>query len=156
MTFLLAIALASTTFGAMGHMPSSTVYDRSGCTGSNRSPELHWRAAPRGTRSFAIVMFDPDATGGWYHWIAYNIPAATLRLAEGAALPASELGTTSWGESPYGGPCPPPGKPHRYVTTIYALDVARLPAAHMTGPQLQTAIAGHVLARASLTAFFGR
>ncbi|HEV3152929.1 MAG TPA: YbhB/YbcL family Raf kinase inhibitor-like protein [Candidatus Baltobacteraceae bacterium] len=152
----LAFSIASATFKPNSTMPVRTVYDKSGCTGGNRSPELHWRGAPAGTRSFAIVMHDPDAPapGGWYHWVVYDISGATTHLAENAAVTGAQLGTTSWGEHPYGGPCPPPGKVHHYNTTIYALDVAKIPGAHLTGPQLLAAIAKHTLAKATVTCLY--
>jgi Raf kinase inhibitor-like YbhB/YbcL family protein len=103
-------------------------------------------------------MHDPDApaAGGWYHWVVYNLPASARALPENAALPDNELGTTSWNETVYGGPCPPPGKPHHYVFTLYALDVSRIPGAHLTGPQVEAAVSHHTLARATLTGLFGQ
>lgn len=153
----LTFAVRSATFAAGTAMPLRSVYNRSGCHGGNRSPELHWSNAPHGTRSFAIVMHDPDAPvrGGWYHWVVYNLSARTHELAEGARLPAYELGTTSWGARGYGGPCPPPGKPHHYVITIYALDIAHLAQSALTGPQLLHIIEHHTLAKAAITGTHG-
>ena len=152
----LAFAVTTTTFKPNAAMPVKTAYNKSGCTGGNRSPELHWRSAPAGTRSFAIVMHDPDAPapGGWYHWVVYNIPRAQTELGENAAIPNARLGTTSWGEAAYGGPCPPPGKAHHYNTTVYALDVQRLSGNHLTGPQLEAAIAKHTLGKATITGLY--
>lgn len=154
----LTFALASSSFKPDAPMPAAASYNRAGCTGQNVSPELHWSGAPARTRSFALVMHDPDAPapGGWYHWVAYNIAASTHSLREGQPLPASELGMTSWNERQYGGPCPPPGAPHHYVFTLYALDVPRIAGAALTGPQLEAAIAHHTLARATITGMFGR
>lgn len=151
----LTFAVASATFKADGNMPRSTVYGKSGCTGPNRSPELHWHDAPAGTRSFAVIMHDPDAPapGGWYHWVAFNISTATKSLPENVTLHDDQLGTTSWGEHPYGGPCPPPGKPHHYNTTIYALDVQKI-AGHPTGSELEAEIAHHTLAKATVTGLY--
>lgn len=156
MITLAAFLLASSTFHANAAMPKSTVYTQ--CGGSNISPEMHWSGAPAGTRSFALIAHDPDApvTGGWYHWVAYNIPAQTRRLSAGAALSAAQSGQTSFKENAYGGPCPPPGKPHHYNFTLYALDVANIPGDHLTGPQLEAAIAHHTLARATYTGLYGR
>lgn len=151
-----AFALASATFKAQGTLPPRTAYDRAGCTGANRSPELHWSGAPKGTRSFAVIAFDPDAQGGWYHWVVYNLPASTHALSEAAAIAPQRLGTTSWGDEAYGGPCPPPGKAHHYVFTVYALDVESVAGEHLTGPRLIAAIAHHTLARTSLTGLFQR
>lgn len=150
--WLLGLLLFSGSFIPGGTMPAGLVYDRAGCHGANRSPELHWSGVPAGTKSFALVLHDPDAPapGGWYHWVVYDLPAQTRELPQGAHLPASELGRTSWGEAGYGGPCPPPGKPHRYVFTLYALDVARIPKPPAGGPQLERAVRGHVLGVATL------
>jgi Raf kinase inhibitor-like YbhB/YbcL family protein len=149
-----AFILASATFKPNATMPMSTVYKR--CGGANVSPELHWQGAPTGTKSFAIVAHDPDAPapGGWYHWIVYNLPASTHELRAGAALADSQLGQTSFDENAYGGPCPPPGKPHHYVFTIYALDVPHVTGAHLTGPQLEAAIEKHTLAKTTLTGLY--
>lgn len=154
----MTFALASATFKPNSTMPSSTQYNRSGCSGPNISPELHWSGAPKGTRSYALVVHDPDAPapGGWYHWIVYNIPASTHAFAAGIKLPANELGKTSWDEDGYGGPCPPPGAPHHYNFTLYALDSPSVDGQQLTGPQLEAAIARHTLARARLTGLFGR
>lgn len=156
MIALAAFVLASSTFHAGATMPKSTVYTK--CNGGNVSPELHWSGAPAGTRSFALIAHDPDAPapGGWYHWVAYNIPANTHALAAGASLPQSESGKTSFDENAYGGPCPPPGKPHHYNFTLYALDVAKIPGDHLSGPQLEAAIARHTLARTTYTGLYGR
>lgn len=152
----LTFVVSSTTFKPNATMPKKTVYNRSGCTGANVSPELHWQNAPKGARSFAIVMHDPDAPapGGWYHWVAYNLPPATHRLAESAPLPDRELGMTSWGAAAYGGPCPPPGKVHHYVTTVYALDVPSIAGRHLTGPQVEAAVANHTLAKAEVIGLY--
>src|SRR5579883_347013 len=123
------------------------------CGGKSRSPELHWSGAPAGVKSFAIVLHDPDApvAGGFYHWIAYDLPPAMQRLPSGATLSRGKLGETTLGRPGYYGPCPPPGPAHRYVFTLYALDISRLGAASPpTAPQLQRKIAGHVLAQAAL------
>jgi len=151
----MTFAIASATFKPNTAMPKTTAYNKGGCIGGNRSPELHWSGAPKGTRSFALIVHDPDAPvrGGWYHWVVYNVPPATSRFGAGAALPDSELGTTSFGEHPYGGPCPPSGT-HHYHFTLYALDVASFSAPHLTGPQLQAAISRHTIAKASVIGLY--
>jgi hypothetical protein len=150
--------LSSTTFRDGASLPASAIYDKGPCSGANRSPQLAWSGAPKATRSFALVVHDPDAPapGGWYHWIVYNIPPATRRFESAANVPKNELGNTSYGETGYGGPCPPPGKPHHYRFTLYALNVARLPGAALTGPQLEARIRGHVLAQTRLTGLYRR
>lgn len=108
-----------------------------GCKGANVSPEITWKDAPPGTKSFAVTLYDPDApTGsGWWHWLIFNIPASATGLPEGAGNTAYKLAPagaiqsrTDFGTSGYGGPCPPAGdRPHRYRFTVYALDVESIP-----------------------------
>lgn len=149
-----AFALASATFKPNETMPLRTVYVQ--CGGTNVSPELHWTGAPKRTRSFAIVAHDPDAPapGGWYHWVVYGLPASTHQLVEGATLPVNELGKTSFGSAGYGGPCPPPGKVHHYNFTLYALDKPSVIGGALTGPELERKMAGHVLAKTTLTGLY--
>lgn len=107
-----------------------------GCTGNNISPELTWKNAPEGTKSFAVTMYDPDApTGsGWWHWLVYDIPADVQSIPSGAgsttpqALPkGAKQGKTDYGAPGYGGPCPPPGHGfHTYTITVYALKTDKL------------------------------
>ena len=123
------------------------------CQGGDTSPPLSWSGAPAGTRSFALILDDPDAPGGtWVHWVLYDIPAAVTALPEGGAkkLPAgAHEGTNSWDKTGYGGPCPPSGR-HRYVHKLYALD-AVLPDLHAPdAAALEAAMHGHVLAEAEL------
>jgi Raf kinase inhibitor-like YbhB/YbcL family protein len=113
------------------------VFNGFGCQGSNVSPALEWKGAPAGTKSFALTAYDPDApTGsGWWHWVIFNIPAATTGLDKGAGDPMKNLAptgsiqsATDFGKPGYGGPCPPAGdKPHHYQFTIYALKTDKLP-----------------------------
>ena len=146
------------------------VYAYRGCVpgATNRSPRLAWRGAPTGTKSFAVTMFDPDApTGhGFWHWVMFDIPASAHGLAAGAGNRGSAttvvgavLGHIDFGFSGYGGPCPPSGdRPHHYVITVRALDVASVPGATAatTGPELIAAMEGHILARGTLVGRFGR
>jgi Raf kinase inhibitor-like YbhB/YbcL family protein len=127
--------LTSTDLVEGGRIGEAQVFNEFGCKGGNISPALAWSGAPAGTKSFALLMHDPDApTGsGWWHWVVYNIPAGTNSLAAGAGNPQKKLlpagvvqGRTDYGTHGYGGPCPPPGKPHRYYLRLYALKVAQL------------------------------
>ena len=127
--------LTSSDIRAGGTIAATQVFNSFGCSGGNVSPALSWSGAPAGTQSFALLVHDPDApTGsGWWHWVVYNIPAGTSALAAGAGdarknlLPAGAVqGRTDFGTAGYGGPCPPPGKPHHYHFTLYALKTARL------------------------------
>ncbi len=143
------------------------IFDRYGCEGANLSPSLVWQGAPDGTRSFAVTMFDPDApTGhGWWHWILYDIPSSVRSLPEGAGtrghsgLPAgAKQARNDYGEMGYGGPCPPKGAtPHRYIVTLYALDIPRLPvSSRASALEILTAIRAHTIAQASIVARYGR
>ena len=116
-------------------------------------PRLTWSGVPAGVKSFAIVLHDPDAPvpGGFYHWVVYNLPAAARSLKSNPGLPTSELGETSVGKQGYFGPCPPPNSTHHYVFTLYALDIAHVPASPpLTAAQLEHRIAGHIIASAVL------
>lgn len=152
----LTFSLASATFKPNAVMPMSTVCSRYG--GSNISPELHWQGAPKGTKSFALIAHDPDAPhpGGWYHWVSYGFPPTTHELVAGIALPPALVGFNSGAQQSYEGPCPPPGKPHHYHFTLYALDFMPALDKDLTGPQVEAAIKGHVLARTTLTGIYGR
>ena len=146
---------------------TAQVFNSFGCTGQNISPALKWQNAPAGTKSFAITVYDPDApTGsGWWHWVVFNIPAATTSLSKDAGNADSNLlpeGTiqsrTDYGKPGYGGPCPPTGdKPHRYQFTVYALNTDKLPLdenapAAMVGYYLHQ----NLLGKAVLTGLYGR
>jgi Raf kinase inhibitor-like YbhB/YbcL family protein len=128
-------SVQSTDLKPNGTMGDKFVFNGMGCTGENVSPELSWKDAPAGTKSFVVTAYDPDApTGsGWWHWVVYNIPAGTTSLPEGAGsgkadLPAgAQQGKTDFGSPGYGGACPPPGdKPHRYIFTVYALKTDKI------------------------------
>lgn len=134
-----------------------------GCGGKNQSPQLTWSGTPSGTKSFAITCFDPDApTGsGYWHWLAFDIPASVASVNAGAgtnAPPAGGKGGTSdFGMPSYGGPCPPKGDaPHRYIFTVYALDIDSLGGDDSTtGATMIFKMRGHVLAKGSITGLFG-
>jgi Raf kinase inhibitor-like YbhB/YbcL family protein len=132
------LKLSSTDVHAGKRFPEPFVASTFGCTGGNRSPELQWSRVPAGTKSFAITMFDPDEHGtpsGWWHWVVYDIPATADHLPQNAGvdksttLPAgSSQGRNDEGDMAYAGPCPDAGDPpHRYVVTLYALKVDKLP-----------------------------
>ncbi|MBV9103731.1 MAG: YbhB/YbcL family Raf kinase inhibitor-like protein [Candidatus Eremiobacteraeota bacterium] len=160
------LTVTSSAFADGATIPA--VYAFRGCASGaeNRSPQISWRGAPAGTKSYAITMFDPDApTGhGFWHWVVFNVPASVHGLDSGAAartesLHGAIIGHADFGTSSYGGPCPPPGdKPHHYVITVRALDVALVPGgtSSTTGPQLVAAVEGHVVAEGKLIGRFGR
>lgn len=141
----------STDFSDGGVIPTRAM--AVDCGGENRSPQLTWSGVPEGTKSLALIVHDPDApmTGGFYHWVIYNLPATTRALAADAMLDAKQLGENSAGKAGYYGPCPPPGPLHHYIFTLYALDIARISAdSPLTATQLEGRMNGHILARGLL------
>jgi Raf kinase inhibitor-like YbhB/YbcL family protein len=132
----------------------STQLMSAGCGGANHSPSLAWSGAPKGTKSFALIVRDPDApvAGGFVHWVLYDLPADTKQLSEDS-LHVGQTGLASNGKAAYSGPCPPSGQKHHYIFTLYALDVAHAAGGSpMTAAQLEAASTGHVLGKAVLTA----
>ena len=140
-------------------------FDGFGCTGKNHSPQLSWKNAPEGTKSFAITMYDPDApTGsGWWHWVVFDIPSNSNELASGAGnmkLNLSPKGAiqslTDYGANGYGGPCPPEGHGlHQYIITVHALKTEKLGLDESTNP----AVVGYylwnnTLAKASIITYY--
>ena len=158
--------LTSTDISAGGQIAEQQVFNGFGCKGGNVSPALSWSNPPAGARSFALLMHDPDApTGsGWWHWVVYNIPAGLKSLPAGAGDPQKNLlpagavqGRTDFGTSGYGGPCPPPGKPHHYYLRLYALKVARLDVpADATAAYIGFTVRSQSLAKAELMGVYGR
>ncbi|MBO0846432.1 MAG: YbhB/YbcL family Raf kinase inhibitor-like protein [Nocardioides sp.] len=118
-----------------------------GCTDAGISPQLSWSGAPAGTKSFAVLMFDPDApTGsGFWHWVAWDIPPDTTSLPTGAVLPAGSVsGENDNGTLGYTGPCPPVGDlTHHYEITVVALNVATLGVDATTHPAVIGFLTGH-------------
>ena len=138
-----------------------------GCTGGNKSPALAWTDAPAEAKSFAVTVYDPDApTGsGWWHWVVFNIPAGTTELKEGAGDPKGALmpagsvqSQTDFGQPGYGGPCPPAGdKPHRYIFTVHALKVEKLPLEpSASGAMVGFFLGQNTIAKATVTGLYGR
>lgn len=131
------------------------------CDGQDISPPLQWSDPPAAAGSFALVCDDPDAPAGtWIHWVIYNIPAAAHALPErvvnDAALPdGSRQGRNSWGNTGYGGPCPPRGQ-HRYYFKLYALDKMLDLASGAGRDQLLKAMQGHIVAQAELMGVYSR
>jgi Raf kinase inhibitor-like YbhB/YbcL family protein len=156
-----ALQVTSTAFRDGGKIALRHVFNH--CGGENVSPQLAWSGAPDGTKSFAITCFDPDApTGsGYWHWVAFDIPASVTSLQEGAGtgnVGGGTNGFTDFGLSQFCGPCPPPGDgDHRYTFTVYALDVPSVKGASdkTTGATLVFSIRGHVLGQGSITGTFG-
>ena len=144
----------SFTISSPGFTNGGDIPKKFTCDDADRSPQLTWTEPPRGTKTFAILVDDPDApVGNWNHWAIWNLPASLRELAEGigkdAHLPdGSQQGMNDFHKIGYNGPCPPAGKPHRYHFKIFALD-AKLNLDLKAGkPELERAIKGHVLAQA--------
>jgi Raf kinase inhibitor-like YbhB/YbcL family protein len=164
--FAAGLTVTSPEFKNGGHVPMTMVFKGFGCAGGDQSPALAWTGEPKGTKSFAITMFDPDApTGsGWWHWTVFNIPPDVHSLPAGAgaegssALPAGAgEGRTDFGFSHYGGPCPPPGPAHHYHITVYAEKVAKLPLdAESSGAFVGFNLHFNTLARGQIVGLYGR
>lgn len=150
-------ALTSAAFAPEGPVPREHT-----CDGEDGSPPLAWRGAPAGTKAFALVVDDPDAPAGtWVHWVYYDLPATLTSLP--ARVPRDDVptaggrqGRNDFRRGGYGGPCPPPGKPHRYQFTLYALDAPTGLPPGATKAQVLETIEGHTLGEARLTATYGR
>jgi Raf kinase inhibitor-like YbhB/YbcL family protein len=152
----MTLRLASPAF-----RPGQEIPRRHTCDGDDISPALRWEDPPPGTRTYALIMDDPDAPGStWVHWVAFDLPTDSQTLAE--HVPASATlkaggrhGKNSWGRSDYGGPCPPSGR-HRYFFRLYALDAELgLPTGADAG-EVRKAMEGHVLATAELMGTYSR
>src|SRR3981189_2765073 len=144
----MALILTSPAFANNGVIPKQY-----SCEGTDISPPLQWSGAPQGTKSFALIIDDPDAPDPrapkmtWVHWVVYNIPADVHGLPEDAAKsglpPGATQGLNDWKRAGYGGPCPPIGR-HRYFHKLSALDLAE----PVRGPHrqniLQNAQEGHI------------
>lgn len=134
------------------------------CDGDDTSPALAWDDPPAGTKSFALIVDDPDAPDPahpkttWVHWVLYDLPPSCHLLPQGIAskdLPAgTQEGVNDWKRTGYGGPCPPIGR-HRYFHKLYALD-ATLGGARLTKARLEAAMQGHILGMAELIGTYQR
>jgi Raf kinase inhibitor-like YbhB/YbcL family protein len=138
-----------------------TVPTRYTADGQDLSPPLAWGDAPARTQSFAVICEDPDAPSGRFvHWLLWNIEANQRDLDEGLAKTAEawglRQGQNGFGKTGYGGPKPPPGRPHRYIFSVYALDHRPDIAGGASRAEIDHAIAGHVLAEGVLVGTYGR
>jgi len=149
-----AFSLSSPAFKEGGSIPS-----RFTCDGTDRSPALAWSGAPANTKSFALIMHDPDApmAGGFTHWVLFDIPATTKQLPEGFQPGSVGVSGTSGFRRPgYGGPCPPSGS-HHYHFMLSALDVPTLGLqASATKGDVEKAMQGHVVGTAELVGTYQR
>ena len=153
----MSFELTTTAFSAGEAIPKKFT-----CDGPDVSPKLSWGDPPAKTQSFTLIMDDPDAPGGtWVHWVLYDIPADAKELPEG--VPKQEQlaggarqGRNDFGKIGYGGPCPPPGKPHRYFFKLYALDSKLNLKSGATKAEIERTMKGHILAQAELIGRYGR
>ncbi len=145
------LTISSTAFSHMGMIPEQYT-----CDGEDVNPPLVFDNVPEGTKSFALIMDDPDAPVGlWVHWVVWNISGAAAGIEQNTVPPGALQGKNSWGRSDYGGPCPPSGT-HRYFFKLYALDSPLQLAAGATKEQLEKAMAGHVLGKAETVGLYRR
>ncbi|MEM3669604.1 MAG: YbhB/YbcL family Raf kinase inhibitor-like protein [Nitrososphaerota archaeon] len=132
------------------------------CDGLDVSPPLQWEGYPPDTKSFVLIMEDLDAPAGIFtHWLIYNIPGNIDRLEEGVVkiekLPNGIMqGINDFKEVGYGGPCPPPGKPHRYIFRMYALDELLDLKPRLSKQELLNSIKNHIIGTAELSGIYSR
>ncbi len=162
------MSLSSTAFHNHERIPAAQVSNVHGCLGRNISPPLQWRAVPPGTKSFALTVFDMDehaTPSGWWHWVMYDIPANVTSLPAGAGIahsgglpPGAALGRVDSGNIAYDGPCPTAGEPpHRYLITLYALKVGKLPVPpEADGAMVTWSARDYTLAKATLIGLYAR
>ena len=151
------LELKTTAFKAGGTIPTQYT-----CSGADISPALSWNQPPPRTQSFALIVDDPDAPAGtWVHWVVYNLPASVRQLPENvppgeAIVSGGKQGLNDFPQNGYGGPCAPPGKPHRYFFRLYALDTLLDLHAPVHRKDVDAAMKGHVLAQGEWMGTFGR
>jgi Raf kinase inhibitor-like YbhB/YbcL family protein len=132
------------------------------CSGANISPALTWSRPPAGTKSLALIVDDPDAPAGtWVHWVVYNLPTSSRGLPQGVPQAESiadggEQGLNDFPHTGYSGPCPPPGKPHRYFFRLYALDTLLNVGSAARRKDVDSAMRGHILAQGEWMGRFER
>jgi hypothetical protein len=149
--------LTSTAFTEGAAIPAKHT-----CDAKNVSPPLKWSGVPAGTKSLALIVDDPDAPAGtWVHWVLYDLPATTSELGEDVVKSqyvagGAKQGLNDFRHLGYGGPCPPPGKAHRYFFKLYALDAVLDLKPGLTKKDLESAMEKHVLGRAQLMGTYQR
>jgi Raf kinase inhibitor-like YbhB/YbcL family protein len=153
----MGFTLTSTAFSSGGNIPAKYT-----CEGQDASPPLAWSNPPEGARNFALIADDPDAPAGiWVHWVIYDIPATVHVLSEGLAktdeIPGlAKQGINDFRRPGYGGPCPPPGKPHRYFFRLYALNSALNLKPQASRSDVDRAMQGKIVGKAELMGKFKR
>lgn len=161
-TFAQTFTLKSTEVG--GQATNKQFANVFGCKGENISPQLSWEHAPAGTQAYAVTIYDKDApTGsGFWHWVIFNIPATVTELKSGAGDVSKPIAPkeaiqsiTDFGFAGYGGPCPPPGAPHQYLVTVYALKNKLTLDKNATPAVVGFTLNSSMLAKASIV-FYGQ
>ena len=148
----MTLELTSPAFDAGAAIPRRHAADD-----ANLSPPLSWTGAPRTAGSFALIVEDPDAPGGWVHWAVWNVPSHARGLPEGVPPEAFGQGVNGYGHIGWGGPRPPRGEgAHRYVFRLHALDTLLDLKAGATREQLESAMHSHLLELATLTGKYCR
>jgi len=153
----MAFKLRTDAFPSGGEIPVQYT-----CSGADGSPELSWSGVPGGTQSLALIMDDPDAPGGTFtHWLLYNLDFQQTHLPEnlpkaGAGVAGSAQGRNDFGRLGYAGPCPPPGRPHRYFFRLYALDSKLNLRAGAARQEADLAMKGHILGETEWMGTFKR
>lgn len=143
--------LSSTAFEHAGKIPLQYT-----CDGENMSPDLMFSELPDDTQSLVLVAEDPDAPlGTWLHWSLWNINPKTPVIAEDSVPEEAVQGTTSFNDIGYGGPCPPTGE-HRYIFKGYALDKKLTLGTGASRSDLESAMEGHIIAKAELMGLYKR
>lgn len=162
-SFLLADNFTLISSDLKGQLTKKQEFNGFGCSGENISPQLSWENAPKGTKSFAITVYDPDApTGsGWWHWVVFDIPSNKTTLASGFGNSDSKeaiQSITDYGKTGFGGACPPVGdKAHRYIFTVHALDIETLGLDKNTNAAtVGYYINSHSIAKASIISYYNR
>ena len=153
----MSFALETKAFPKEGDIPA-----RYTCGGEDISPALAWSGAPQGTKSFVLIVDDPDAPSGTFtHWIVYDLPANARGVPENVAKSDDLSGGGRQGRNDfrrvgYGGPCPPPGKPHRYFFRLHALNSTLNLPAGANRKDVENAMRGHVIGQAEIMGKFAR
>ena len=153
----MSLELKSPDFPTGGNIPKQFT-----CDGADISPALEWNAPPAATQSFALIADDPDApVGTWVHWVAFDLPAKLRALPQNfpkheQLADGSRQGRNDFGKIGYGGPCPPPGKPHRYFFKLYALDAKLNLKPGATKKDVERAMQGHILAQGEYLGKYSR
>jgi Raf kinase inhibitor-like YbhB/YbcL family protein len=153
----MSLAISSSAFSHNGTIPSQYT-----CDGADNVPPLSWSGAPSGTKSFALIVDDPDAPDPakpkmtYVHWVVYDMPVTASGISEGGKLPGgARVGKNDWGKAAYGGPCPPIGR-HRYFFKLYALDATLGELSDASKGSVERAMKDHVIAQAELVGTYER